>query len=170
MRKIPKKNYLILVLVTIVSVGLTFYARSWYITAKEYYSNNSVIKEVASEINEVDIGSYTIETPSFVLYASSGTMQELKEFEKDLKDIINQLDIQNNVVYLNLDSVNIQTFKDTLKKYASNDKIASQITENTYSAIYIFSDGKIKYILNGANEYSKTYLKSLLESWGYSND
>lgn len=171
MKTIPKKNYLILTLILVILVGITFYARSWYIMAKEYYSSNSIVKDVVSEINEVDIGSYIIETPNFILYTSSGTQSELKEFEKDLKDVINKLDIQNSVVYLNLDNVSIPSFTEDLKeKYSLNPRISSQISSSSYSTLYMFSNGRIKYVLNNANEYSKTYIKSLLESLDYTND
>lgn len=170
MRKIPKKNYLILTVVIVLTVGLVFYARSWYNTSKEYYLSNSVIKDIVSEINEVDINSYTIENPNYILYASSGISNDLKDFEKELKKIITSLDIQSNFIYLNLDNVNIQQFNDTLKKYTSNEKIALELSRDSKSTIYIFSSGKIKYILNNANEKSVSYIKKFLESCGYKND
>ena len=171
MKNIPKKNYLILTLILLIVVGITFYARSWYITAKEYYSNNSAVKDVVQEINEIDIGSYVIETPNFILYTSSGTNSDLKNFEKEFKELITQLDIQNNVIYLNLDNVNVNAFTNSLKeKYSYNEKISNQISDSSYSSIYIFTNGKIKYVLNNASEYSSSYIKSLLESQGYKND
>ena len=80
-KKIPAKNYIILAVVVLFTVISVFYARSWYLTTKEYENKNSVIKEVALEINQSEISNYTLENPKFILYVSSGQNQDIKPFE-----------------------------------------------------------------------------------------
>ena len=88
-KKIPTKNYIILFVIVSLTVIGVFYARGWYNTTKEYYSRNSVMKEVVSEIKEEEIQNYSLESPNFVLYVSSGRDSLVKPFENNFKNIAN---------------------------------------------------------------------------------
>ena len=68
-KKIPKKNYIILAVVVLITVALVFYVRDWYITTNEYYAENSTIKDVSREIREDEISNYTVESGKFAIYA-----------------------------------------------------------------------------------------------------
>lgn len=165
------KNYLILFVILLCTIFLVFYARQWYNTSKEYYANNSPIKDIASEINEADIYSLTIENPKFIIYCSSGTLVDLKKFEGEFKNLIRKMDMSRDILYLNIDTINRENFYDNLKNnYALNDKVKLQMSLNSNSSLYFFSDGKVKHILNNVNELSMPYIKSIFESWGYKND
>lgn len=171
MKKITIKNYVILAIIILVTVVLVFYVRSWYNTSKIYYSQNSVIKDLVSEINENEIGNYTLESQKFVLYASSGTNGNIKVFENNLKKLINKLDIEEDILYLNLDNVNVNLFNESLKNsFVLNQKVSSQISDDSSSTIYVFIDGKISAVLNNVNNYSVKYLESFFEKWGFIDD
>ncbi len=171
MRKIFTKNYIILFVILLLTVALVFYVRGWYNTSKEYYSQNSVIKDVAPEINEGEIFNYTLESQKFILYVSSGRNVEIKNFENSLKRVIKKLDISEDVLYLNLDNVDIISFNNHLKSnFAANEKVASQISDSSTSTIYVFANGKIVFALNNANNYSNQYFKSFFKKWGFTND
>lgn len=171
MQKKITKNHVILCIIIFITVVLVFYARSWYNTSKEYYSQNSVIKDVASEINEQEIFNYTLESQKFILYVSSGQNVDIKSFEKMLKKVINKFDVSEDVLYLNLDNVDVNTFNSHLRsRFAANQKISSQISDNSVSVIYVFVDGKIVTVLNGANNYSSKYYESFFKKWGFIGD
>lgn len=164
MRDIPKKNYFILFLVLIVTVALTFYARAWYNTTKEYYARNSVIKETVREINENEIYSYTLESPKFILYASSGTNVDIKNFESNLRKLIIKSEMVDDFVYLNLDNVDINGFNAGLKsKFSSR---VNNFSDDSISTFYVFKDGKIVLIYNNVNEYSMKFLSNMFKEWG----
>ena len=167
MKKIPKKNYIILFVILIITVGLTFYARQWYITSKEYYARNSVIKEVVYEINENEIYSYTTEKPKFILYASSGTDIDIKKFEGKLKKLITKYEMNDDVVYLNLDNVDINAFTVNLKNNFTNKN--NSISNNSLSTFYIFQNGKIIMTINNVNDYPEKYLVNLFKEWRNNN-
>ena len=82
MKKIPLKNYIILCVIILLTVISVFYIRSWYITSKDYYSRNSVIKDVVHEINVDEISNYTLESPKFLL----GLMLILRALKMILKN------------------------------------------------------------------------------------
>ena len=169
MKEIPRKNYIILGVILLLTVLLAFYVRDWYITSMEYYSSNSVIKNEVREINENEIGSYTIESQKFILYVSSGVNSDIKNFEKEFRKIIERID-NEDILYLNLDNVDVTNFNDNLKdNFALNNRVASQITDSP-SSIYIFQDGKIVGVLSDANTYSNSNIEAFLKKWGFKND
>lgn len=171
MKKIPKKNYLILSFVLILTIALVFYIRGWYNTSKIYYSQNSMVKDVASEINENEIFNYTLENQKFILYVSSGSNADIKSFEKSLKKVIKSLDISSDVLYLNLDNVNIESFNSNLRSnFALDQNIASHISDSSVSTLYIFENGKIVAALNNSNNFSLVQINSFLKKWGFKND
>ena len=171
MKKIPVKNYIILGLVIIIMFVLILYIRGWYITYRNYYNDNSVIKEVTHEINIDEISSYTIESQKFILYTSSGQNGSIRDFESNLKKIIQKLDISDDVLYLNLDSVDAYNFSLNLKKkYSGSKDINSKITGKSVATFYVFIDGKIVSVLNNSNNYTMKYIESYFKKWGFNND
>ena len=167
MKKIPSKNYIILCVLIVATIVSTFYVRSWYITNKEYYSRNSVIKDIIREINVDEIGNYTLESPRFMLYVSSGANAEVKEFENGFKKLIKKLEISEDILYLNIDNVNYDLYSN-LRNFAVNEKISSLIFESKAS-LYIFSDGKIVGVLNDVDNFSDKQIQSFIKKWGFIN-
>ena len=168
MKKIPLKNYVVLCIIIVFSVISVFYIRSWYITNKEYYSRNSVIKDTVREINMDEISNYTLESPKFMLYVSSGEDADVKEFENGFKKLINKLEISDDILYLNTDNVNYNLYS-SLGDFASNDKVSSLIFDSKAS-LYVFSDGKIVGVLNNINSFSAKHIQSFIKKWGFLND
>ena len=167
MKKIPFKNYAILCVIIVLTVISVFYVRSWYITNKEYYSRNSVIKDVTREINVDEISNYTLESPKFMLYVSSGVDADVKDFENNFKKLIEKFELSEDILYLNIDNVNYDLYSN-LKGFAYNDKISSLIFESKAS-LYVFSDGKIVGVLNNINDFSDKHIQSFLKKWGFIN-
>lgn len=167
MKKIPFKNYAVLCIIIVLTVISVFYIRSWYITNKEYYSRNSVIKDVTREINVDEISNYALESPKFMLYVSSGVDADVKDFENGFKKLIRKLEVSEDILYLNIDNVNYDLYSN-LKGFAYNDKISSLIFESKAS-LYVFSDGKIVGVLNNINDFSDKHIQSFLKKWGFIN-
>ena len=168
MKKIPLKNYIILCVIILLTIISVFYIRSWYITSKDYYSRNSVIKDVVHEINVDEISNYTLESPKFMLYVSSGADADIKGFENDFKKLIRRLDLSEDILYLNADNIGYDLYNN-LSGFASNDKISSLISESKAS-LYVFSDGKIVGVLNNINNFSSKNIRSFIKKWGFIND
>ncbi len=169
MKKIPQKNYIILTIVFLVTIALTFYIRSWYNTSKEYYAQNSVMKEIAREIKNEEIANYTLESQKFILYVSSGHNTELKDFENQFKSTIKKLEIQDDVLYLDIDNSSQEEIANLLQNFAINEKIKNQITPEITSDIYVFNNSKIITVIKNANGYSSKALETLIKKWGVNN-
>ncbi len=165
------KNYIILAVIMLSVVLFVFYIRGWYNTSKVYYSRNSVIKDVTGEINAEEIANYTLENQKFVLYVSSGSNISIKEFENDLKKLILKLDITNDVLYLNLDNVDISEFNIKMRNtFASDERIKSRISDDSIASFYVFENGKIVSLLNNVNTFDTSYIKKVFQGWGFDND
>lgn len=165
-KEIPVKNYLILVLVFLLTVVGVFYAREWYNTSKIYYAQNSVLKDVVREIKNEELSNYVLENQKFILYVASGQDDRIKDFENDFKNLIQDMDLNENILYMNLDEVNTDEFYNLLKAdYAETDKIKSQISSGSLISMYVFSDGKIVTVLNDVNEYSIDRLENIMTRW-----
>lgn len=165
-REIPVKNYVILILVFLVTIVAVFYVRDWYNTTKNYYAQNSVMTKVVREIKSEEISNYILENQRFILYVSSGHDSGIKNFEDDFKNLIQSLDLTDDVLYMNLDGVNSESFYDLLKNnYVRNSKIKNQIVDSN-SSLYLFTDGKVSGVLNNASDYSIKRLENIIKSWG----
>ena len=164
-KEVPVKNYVILAVVFLLTVGLVFYLRDWYNTTKEYYARNSVMTDVVREIKSEEIGNFTLENQKFILYVSSGQDANIKGFENDLRDLIQKVDLNDDVLYMNLDGTNSLDFYDLLKNnFSANSKIKNQITDSVAS-MYVFTDGKITALLNNVNNYSIKRLETIIDRW-----
>ena len=161
-KKIKAKNYIILGLILVLTIIAVFYARSWYLETKSYYATNSVILDVVKEINEDEIGNYTLENPKFILYVASGENANIKEFEKEIKHIIVEKELENNFLYLNIDNND----KNELKALASSKVISDKIDIDSQVSMYIIENGKINKTIINAEELTSKQIKSLFQKYG----
>ena len=165
-KKIPIKNYVILALVFTISILAVFYARVWYNTTKEYYAQNSVMTKSIMEIKySEEISSYILENQRLILYASSGKDFQIKDFEDDFRDLVIKLDVTDEMLYMNLDGIDTDSFYNLLRNdFASNSKIKNQIVSSSAS-LYLFTNGKLTNVLNNVDDYSIKRLEIIMESW-----
>ncbi len=163
-KKIPLKNYIILVIIFLVTIIAVFYMRDWYITTKEYYAQNSVMTKVTREIKNEEISNYVMENQRFILYVSSGQDSNIKDFEDEFKELIKKLDLNDDVLYMNMDGVNMDNFYKLIKGYSDSKKIENQISTSNCS-LYLFDGGKITLVLNDVSSYSIKRLENIIESW-----
>ena len=165
-KEVPMKNYFILALIFLVTVIGVFYAREWYNTSKEYYAQNSVMTKVVKEIKSEEIATYTLENQKFVLYVASGKNIELKDFEDEFKNLIQDMDLVDSVLYMNLDGVEPNGFYDLLRNdFSAMSRIKNQIIDDSSASLYVFTDGKITSVLNNVNDYSMKRLESIITRW-----
>ncbi len=163
-KKIETKNYVILLIVIVITVMAVFYARSWYITGQQYFDNNSIMTSVVSQISEDEITNCLSENLNAVIYASSGEATDVKLFEKDFKKLINKYNLTEQILYVNLD-VSSDSFVETLKSFAKDSEVSSKIN-NTSASLYIFKDGTLDEVIVGVNVLGIKQTEKLLKKYG----
>lgn len=144
MKTIPKKNYVLLGLLTVVTVLAVVYMSKWYRASEIYYLENSVMKELVGEVKELEFENYVLENPDVVIYISNDQSENTKRFEKKLKNYILDENLKSHFIYIN--------GKESTKNFLSNFKekyFMEEIKkiEVTYPNLFVMENGKIKDVL-----------------------
>lgn len=134
MRKIPKKNYIIMIVIVLTTVITTIILANVY---NRNIKNTSIMYNCLSEIKKKDFDTYIIEKPNIILYVADKYDISKNKIEKRIKNKIDNQNITDYFVFLNLNSNNM-SFIDYLNTKYSGD------LEKKLPAIIIFEEGKIK--------------------------
>lgn len=165
-RKIPLKNYIILLVIAVLFVFLVFYMRNWYNTTKVYYNGGSFVLDVSTKINQEELNNFALENPNFILYVSYGFNDDIKKFEKEMKKTIVKKNI-NNIVYLDASGIDTKMFNDYLiKNFISNKTEVKNVKKDSNVSIYVFNNGNISHVVNKADERGADNVEKLLEKYG----
>lgn len=70
--------------------------------------STSAINKYLTEIKYDDISSYVIEEPSVIIYVSNSSDDKALNFEKKFIPIIKKYNLENNVIYININQLNIE--------------------------------------------------------------
>ena len=130
MREIPKKNYIIMLIIAVSVVLLTLISCNIYNTK---YRKTSILTNYISEIKMKDLDTYLMEKPNSIIYISNKSVNNTEQ-ELKLKDKLIELNITDYIVYLNIDKTNIKKF---------NQKFKSNIKIDELPIIVIIEDNKI---------------------------
>jgi len=110
---IPKKNYMITVVIILSTIVLTFVLANSY---KNKYRKTSEMYNYLSEIKINEIESYLFENPSIIIYFADKYNLNNDDKEIKLKKIINELNVYNYFIYLDINDVDESFFKKISKK------------------------------------------------------
>jgi len=161
-RKIPLKNYFILLLISLGTIFLVFYLASWFNTSKEYYKNNSILSEFLPELKSEELSSYLIDNPEIVIYYASAKDESIKTFEKDFKKMIENYEIKDDLVYIDASKEENVNFVLELNKFS--DKKRDDIV--IPNLIYI-KEGKVNKVLHtSAAKMNKRDVRNFLIKCG----
>lgn len=151
------KNYVILLLIIIITVGLTVYFCKWYKVYDELQKRTPVIQgTIYSEIVADDLEHYIIENPSCVIYMCMASDNNCRQFEQQFKKYINKKELNDEMVYLNLSGADLKQF---VYKFNLNYKSKKELT-SYLPAIVIFDNGKVQTILQGKDNDKITITKA----------
>ena len=112
MREIPKKNYYILVILLVVTALLTLLLSNIYLNKEKLVSN---FYEYANKINPGEFDQYMTENSDIMIYISDKYDLTSENIEKKLKNKIEELNLKDNLIYLDKNVIN-KNFLEKLKK------------------------------------------------------
>lgn len=144
MREIPKKNYVLLVLLTVFTLFIILYAANWYKASKEYTKTESVMVKLFGEVKEAEIDNYILENPDVVIYVSAENDENISKFEKKFKNYIVKENIKSHFIYLNCGEVSADFISDFQKKYFNGGLKSVKLS---YPNLLIVNDGKVIDVL-----------------------
>lgn len=137
MKKIPKKNYVIVFFMFFIVVVLTLAGARFY---NNSIKETSVLFNYLKNITSEELTQYLSENPSAVIYISDKYDLSNNENEELLKSKIIELNLYNNFLYMDKSQFNKKFIKQFNDKYKTNFDISK------LPIIIIYSDSYIKNI------------------------
>ena len=161
-RKIPMKNYLILGLIFVVTLGLLYYFYLWADAYKETKLNRRIMDSYMEVINYNELADYLVESPNAIIYVAVLEDEKIREFEKKFKNAFKKNTIEKTVLYMDI-TEELKDKKITVEmqnKYKIND---TDMT--TVPLIMTFRDGKLDKIYDiASNNYDIEQVKLFINS------
>ncbi|MBE6159714.1 MAG: hypothetical protein E7157_01550 [Lactobacillales bacterium] len=150
-KKIPKKNYIIVILISVFTILLTFFLMN-------KYNSNKTIENITfvSEIKENELNNYVTERQEVIIYMSSSTNENIKDLESDLEKYTKKKNLKDEYVYLDLSKVNSNFYNEFYINYLNESYSGKfKIEEPT---IVIIRNGKVESYLNKINNINQIKL------------
>lgn len=142
MRKIPVKNYFILLIMLFGVVVVTF-------AGKNYYNNNlkkvSSLYKYANHMDRDDLKEYLGESSSLIIYVADKYNLNNEDSEELLKDKIVELNLYNNFIY-----VDSRVFDDKFLDYF-NSTYHTNLNIDNLPTMIIYDDGIVENIYYNLN-------------------
>lgn len=144
-RIIPKRNYIIFLVLVIFTVALTLLFSNWYKNLQELNKKNTIMSEFLVGVNEEEFENYIVENNNVIIYLASSKDESLNNFESELKKLIIEYGLETQMIFLDLENIK-EEFLIELKNEYFIDNIKN-INVGNYTNIMIMENGKITSVL-----------------------
>ena len=162
LKKIPTKNYFIVLVVSILVVVLTLYVRSFYLNYQANYANTSVFEgKSINQINIEDIDYAINETTDGIMFVSYNGDTMVRIMERKLYREIEKRNLNDIILYLNITENSKEKLNALRKKYPD-----FAVDINKAPLLMYIKDGRIVEVFDSSKEMvsSKT-LDTLLSKY-----
>ena len=148
-RFIPLKNYIIAIGLVVVFIALTWYGFAWYKIKEEQKVSESYLakeKVIFKELDLDEVSAVFSEPPAeYFIYVSYTGDKEIYNMEKELKSLIQEYNLNENMYFLNVTSTKKED--NYIKKI--NEKLnMEKIKVEKVPTIIYFKDGKAVDLIN----------------------
>lgn len=139
-REIPLKNYIILGLVVLLTLGLVYYFYLWYITYEESKLNETIMDRYLEVLNYNELNDYIVENRNAMIYTSVLEDNDIRKFEIKFKNIVVKNALKDKILYMDMTDI----FKDKIKY----TELRNSYQINNYNitnvpCILVFKDAKL---------------------------
>ncbi len=138
-RKIPIKNYIILIIICLLSVFLCMYMSSWYKTREEAKMPSGIMTGFLPEIRLEELDNFLLENVNIILYVSASTDESIKRFEKNVHDYIAREGLLRNFAYIDTKDLTEDFVAEKLNSRLDTKVKGLDVIPN----FYVVRDGKI---------------------------
>ena len=147
LKKIPRKNYIVVAVIFTFTIALAFTLYVLYNNGNKEMNDIPVMRGVISELNEKSIDDYFLENSDFFIYVGVANDDNSRKVEENLESVLKKRNILDKTIYLNITSIT-----DKNKFYtAFNDKYSNGVKLQSYPAFIIISNKKILDIVQSSN-------------------
>lgn len=161
MKKIPKKNYIMLLVIIILTLLLAIYLRNLYLN--QVKKENSIQIEHVYEIDEKSLRNYIVENDSFILYIADREEENLNDFEKKLGNYLTKKEYTKNIIYLNLDDVS-ETFYKNIKKEYFSKKLKDKSFSKQTNLLYFENKKVVDILYSKQSKIEEEHFKNFIEN------
>lgn len=151
MREIPKKNYYILAILLIVTVILTLLLSSISLNKEETFSD---FYEYSNKIVPEEFDEYMLENNDIIIYISSKYDLSNKTFENRFQKKLNNLNLKENLIFIDKNDINTKFLKKFKKTYGINLNL-----KKTPIIVVIIDEKVIKKITVSSNTNVDTIIE-----------
>lgn len=144
-REIPKKNYIILFILIISTILLGLYLHSIFV---ESDTNTPLMDDYISVINYNELSDYLLENKDILIYSSYLGDTEIRAFEKEFRNVINNYELNEQILYLNLTN-----YSDEIKISLSNQYNLNGLTIVDAPCLVLFQNGILVDIYDLKDNY-----------------
>jgi len=130
-RVIPKKNYLYLTLIIILSLMVIYYLYLWHKSYKESLLNTEILSDYLDVINYNELDDYIIENKNAVIYVSVLGDEVINRFEMNFRNTIRDNGLRNVLLYMNVSEYDNGIIED---KFGTN---------YDYPYLVVYTGGKV---------------------------
>lgn len=117
MKEIPKKNYYILAILLLVTMFLTLFLSNLYFNKEK---NVSSFYECSNKITPKEFDQFMTENANVIIYISEKYDLEYEKFEEKLKTKLDDLNLRENLVFIDKNDINKKFITKIKNKYGIN--------------------------------------------------
>ncbi|MEI3529491.1 MAG: DUF6568 family protein [Bacilli bacterium] len=145
-RNIPRKNYLIVVLMAIVVAALVLYLAKLY-TNSNIDQKHSLMSNYLSNVTIQELDNYLLENPNIIIYWADNEDLSNNRLENDLKKYLIEHDLQRNIIFINTHDLTVDEINNVADKYLNSELKNKNIKLETIPNLLWVEDGKIVDVL-----------------------
>ncbi len=145
-REIPKKNYVYVGLMALVTCVLLVYFVKWYRIREQEQVTGTIHITSATEIKTDEIDAYLLENPDVTIYISNSTDEKLTGFENTFENYLRSRELTNKLLYVDTAALTEDDRKKIETKWFSD----SSFTEPNF--IIILDGKKVGQLYHSTNE------------------
>ena len=147
------KKIILLIIICLFTIGILFITLKLNEQRKKEILSTSSIDGYLTEIKYDEVQTHIVEQPNSIIYISNSSDGLSRDFEKDFKKVIKKYNLENEIIYININNVNII---DPVYQYAPT--------------LIFYSKGQISDIIDCETLKTKKQIIDILEERSVIND
>lgn len=160
------QNYILLVLISVLSIFVSWYAFDKYKDNVE--QENYDLSDVISLINYEELGNYVTDNPSVIIYTTD-TTKDFASFEEKFANYIKKNNLNTNILYMDMSLLDNNALAQIKANYYSENVNKSSL--EVYPNILIVENGKVVDALyETKTDISLNDVKKIIKEYIEEND
>lgn len=122
-RIIPRKNYVILIVLSLATCFILAYFVRWYRLREAELQPDSIVTQVITEMNVNELDSYLLENPNIFVYISNPQNEETQSFEKEFENYLKEKEMQHRMIYIDISNMSDKEMQDFQSKWLDSEQM-----------------------------------------------